>query len=238
MKVNWFYIKMPVLLGVTGFLFVFALQRNEQRKIEEIAFYFDDESSPFVTREAVNKLLIVSDEQVTEKTKGNVALGKMEARVNTHPIIKNAEVYITMRGDLAVAIEQRKPIARLNGSKPFYIDEQGEIMPLSSNFSAHVPLVAGATENEREEVFILVDYLRQDAFLQKHIIGIERLKNGEYRLEGRKLEYDIILGKVTQLEKKFSNYKAFYQKALKDKSLGAYNTITLKYDKQVVCEKK
>lgn len=238
MKVNWFYIRMLILVVVTGFLFAFALQRNEQRKVEEIAIYFDDESSPFVTRETVNKLLIVSDEKVTETTKGNVALSEMETRVRAHPIIKNAEVYIRMGGGLGVTIEQRKPIARFNGATPFYIDEQGEVMPLSSNFSAHVPLVTGATEKEREEVFTIVDYLRRDAFLTKHIIGLERLRNGEYRLEARKLEYDIVLGKVAQLEKRFSNYKAFYQKALKDKSLGDYKTITLKYDGQVVCEKK
>lgn len=229
---------MLILLTLTVFLFGFSLQRNEQREVNEIAIYFDDESSPFVTRETVNKLLIVSDQNMTEKAKGNVALSEMESRVNAHPIVKNAEVYITMRGNIGVAIEQRKPIARFNGATPFYIDELGEVMPLSNNFSAHVPLVTGVTEKEKDEVFKLVDFIRKDSFLTKHIIGAERLKNGEYQLEARKLDFDIVLGKVTQLEKRFSNYKAFYQKALKDKSLGVYSTITLKYDGQVVCERK
>lgn len=238
MRVNWFFIKMLVLLLVTGFLLGFATQRNNVREVTEIAIAFSDESSPFVTRETVNKLLIVSNDKVTGTHKENIALSTMEAGVKSHPIIKNAEVYVTMAGAVGVTVEQRKPIARVQGKTSFYIDENGEEMPLSSNFSAHVPLVVGATKAHIDTVHRLAEYIRKDAFLTKHIIGIERLKNGEYRLHPRKLGYTIDLGTVSQLETRFSNYKAFYQKAVKDKSLDAYHTIVLKFEGQVVCEKK
>ena len=74
MKINWFYIKMLVLLGFTVFLFWFSVQRNDARLVEEIAISFDDESAPFVTRETVNKLLIVSGKKVTETPKENLFL--------------------------------------------------------------------------------------------------------------------------------------------------------------------
>lgn len=238
MKVNWFYIKMLVLLGLTVLLFVFAIKRNEARTVAEIAISFDDESAPFVTRETVNKLLIVSNEKVTGTAKENLALSEMEKRVKAHPIVKNADVYVTMSGEIGVAIEQRKPIARLNGATSFYIDEDGEVMPLSQNHSAHVPLVTGATEKEKNEVYELVNFIKNDEFLAKHVIGLSRDANGEYALKARKLGYTISLGKVEHLEKRFGNYKAFYQKALKDKSLDNYKTIELKYEGQVVCDKK
>jgi cell division protein FtsQ len=87
-------------------------------------------------------------------------------------------------------------------------------------------------------VFELVDFINGDTFLSKHIIGISRTPNSEYMLKARKLAYNISLGKVEQLHKRFSNYKAFYEKAQKDKSLGNYKAIVLKYEGQVVCEKK
>lgn len=238
MRVNWFYIRMLILLLVTGFLLVFSTQRNNARQVAEIAIAFDDESTPFVTRETVNKLLIVSNDKVTGTHKENIALSKMEAGVKSHPIIKNAEVYVTMSGEVGVSVEQRSPIARIQGKTSFYIDENGEEMPLSSNFSARVPLVVGATKDHIAEVHKLTDYLRKDDFLAKHIVGIERLDNGEYVLQPRKLEYTITLGTVSQLDTRFSNYKAFYQKALKDKSYDTYKTIVLKYEGQVVCERK
>ena len=238
MKIDWFYIRMLVLVGLSVFLFVFAIHRNESRKIEEIAISFEDESTPFITRETVNKLLIVSSETVTGKAKENIALSKMEAGVKSHPIIKDADVYMTMSGQVGVSVEQRKPIVRVLGDTSFYIDEDGEMMPLSDNFSAHVPLVTGASKKEISEVYKLADFIRKDAFLAKHIIGLDRQRNGEYILKARKLDYSIDLGKVEQLEKRFSNYKAFYQKGFKDESLDTYKKIVLKFDGQVVCEKR
>lgn len=238
MKINWFYIKMLVLLGFTVFLFGFSVQRNAARQVENVTISFDDESAPFITRETVNKLLIVSGKKVSETSKENLALSIMEKRVKAHPIIKNADVYVSMSGEVGVAIEQRKPIARLNGATSFYLDQSGEVMPLSENHAAHVPLVTGATDKNIDEVFELVDFINKDTFLSKHIIGISRTTSGEYMLKARKLAYTISLGKVEQLNKRFSNYKAFYQKAQKDKSLDNYKTIVLKYDGQVVCEKK
>lgn len=237
MKNNWFYIKILILLLTTGFLLVFATQRNNARQIEEIAIAFDDESRPFVTRETVNKLLIVSKDKLTGTQKENIALSTMEAGVESHPIIKNAEVYVTMSGKVGVSVEQRSPIARIQSNPSFYLDQDGEAMPLSGNFSAHVPLVIGARKKHIDSVYLLADYIRKDEFLTKHIVGIERLTNGEYVLKPRKLEYIITLGKVSQLKTRFSNYKAFYQKTLKDKSYDQYKNIVLKFNKQVICEK-
>ena len=47
----------------------------------------------------------------------------------------------------------------------------------------------------------------------------------------------ILLGTPEKLNQRLNNYKAFYQKALKDKSLENYQKIVLKYDNQVVCER-
>jgi len=237
-RVNWNYIKAFCLLGLTIFLVVFSTQRNNRRTIENVAVVFDDESEPFVTRETVNKLLIQKDTEVTGTPKEKLALKEMEAQVNAHPIIKHADVYVNMAGQLGVTVYQRKPIVRVNGKTSFYIDMTGEKMPLSTNFAAHVPLATGVKEAQIEEVYQLANFLREDDFLKKHIIGINRQTDGNYVLSARTLNYKIMLGKVERMEQKFNNYKAFYQKASKDKSLNNYKSINLKYKNQVVCSKK
>ena len=229
---------MLILLGLTIFLVVFTVRRNEQREVQDVAIFFSDESAPFLTREAVNKLLIVNSKDNASVAKENLALSSLEKRIAAHPIIKKADVYVTMSGKLGVSIEQRKPIARINGTPSFYMDSSGEQMPLSKNFSAHVPLVSGTNKKDSLQVYQLATFIRNDAFLMKHIIGITRDRNDEYVLQARKQDYKIILGGVKDLKKRFNNYKAFYQKALKDKSLNSYKSIVLKYEGQVVCEKK
>ena len=229
---------MLFLLELTVFLFAFSGQRNARRNVEAAIIQFDDESTPFVTRETVNKLLIQSTDSVTGAVKENLALNTMETRVNAHPIIKNADVYVTVSGQLGVTVKQRKPIARLNGKTSFYMDETGEEMPLSDNFAAHVPLISGVGKNQMSEIFALATFLKEDPFLTEHIVGITRKKEGDYLLTARLLDYKIILGAVDRLDAKFNNYKAFYQKAAKDQTLGNYKTINLKYKNQVVCEQK
>ena len=229
---------MLVLLGLTVFLFAFSSQRNARRNVRTAVIQFEDESSPFVTRETVNKLLIQNKDSVTGTIKENLALNTMEVRVNAHPIIKKADVYVTVSGQLGVSVKQRKPIARLNGATSFYIDQTGEEMPLSGNFSARVPLVSGVGKKEMAAVFTLATFLGADPFLKEHFVGVTRKKSGDYVLTARMLDYKIVLGEVDRLEVKFNNYKAFYQKAVKDKTLNNYKTINLKYKNQVVCEQK
>ncbi|MEP0264548.1 hypothetical protein [Dokdonia sp.] len=237
MRVNWSYILFSGLLLLTVLLYAFASHRNDKRLVDDIAIQFEDESTPFVTREAVDKLLIQSEGKVTGMPKEKLALNEMELRVNEHPTIKNADVYVTMAGTVGVAIEQRKPIARVNGNTSFYIDQDGEEMPLSENFSARVPLITGIAKKDIPTITQLIRHIKEDDFLNKHIVGVEKQRGGDYMLIPRALSYKIMLGKVTRLELKLSNYKAFYQKAEKDKTLNMYRLINLKYANQVVCKK-
>lgn len=237
MRVNWNYIRFIGLLLLTVFLYAFASHRNNERLVGDVAIQFEDESTPFVTRNTVDKLLIQSEGSVTGMPKEKLALNKMESRVKSHPIIKNANVYVTVTGTVGVAIEQRKPIARVYGNTSFYIDQEGEEMPLSENFSARVPIINGIAKKDIPTVTELILYIKNDDFLNKHIIGVNKQKNNQYMLIPRKLNYKIVLGEVTSLEHKLSNYKAFYLKAQKDKTLDAYKLINLKYANQVVCKK-
>lgn len=238
MRVNWNNIKLVVLLLVAGCLYAFASHRNSERRVLELKVKFDDESRPFVTRETVNKLLIQNADSLTKSTKEKLALKDMEARVNTHPLIENAEVYVEMDGSLGVHVQQHKPIARLVAETSFYIGEEGDVLPLSPNFSARVPLVAGVSKTEVHEVHKLITFIKGDSFLEKHFVGVEKTKNGDFVLSPRTYRYRVVLGNVDKLLLKFSNYKAFYEKAKNDKTLKDYHQISLKYNNQVVCSKK
>ena len=50
-------------------------------------------------------------------------------------------------------------------------------------------------------------------------------------------QFVVNLGGVDKLDEKFNNFKAFYTKANKDKTLGNYNMVSLEFNNQVVCTK-
>lgn len=238
MKINWFYIRMLVLVVVTLFLVAFSHKRNASRKVKRVEVHFEAGANLFITEETVDKLLIQNQKALEGQAKEILDLRNLEQKLDAHAMISDADVYLTLDGVVGATVKQRKPLARVQAQEPYYIDETGAAMPLSSNYSARVPLITGLTREQIDEVYPLLSYLQEDELLQKQIIGIERTKGGDYILTPRVLDYKINLGKVNGLQSKFANYKAFYQKAIKDSSLGVYKTVDLRYKGQVIGTKK
>ncbi|WP_369997238.1 cell division protein FtsQ/DivIB [Winogradskyella sp.] len=154
-------------------------------------------------------------------------------------MIKKAEVFISVNGELSAEIEQKRPIARVSTNVSYYIDDEGSYMPLSSNYAARVPLVTGnVKKNNLETVFQFAKVVDEDEFLKKHVVEIRQNDDNTLDFKIRKSDFTVHLGTLKMLSKKVNNFKAFYQKAFKDKILDNYKLVNLKFDKQVICTKK
>jgi cell division protein FtsQ len=154
-------------------------------------------------------------------------------------MIEKSEVFVTIDGVLKARVKQKTPIARVldeNGS--FYIDYEGNTMPLSEQYSARVPLITGAVdEGNRKKIAEMFKLVHDDDFLKKNIIGATVSPTGNVVLTNRNFNYKIDFGKTINMERKFKNYKAFFQKAVTDSTITKYKMINLKFTQQVVCSK-
>jgi cell division protein FtsQ len=238
MKTKYNYIKAILVLALVGFLYGFAEKRNGGRKLIGVEVKFTELGNLYLTEEAVNKLLIVNDVTVTSVDKETLDLNRVEKLLNAHEMIENAEVFLTLNGTLRTSIIQRRPIGRIMGNEHYYIDRLGNKMPLSTYYSARVPLVVGVGEKELEEVFPLMDYIQKDLFLQEHVTAVKRGEGGFYELELRLMDFNLVLGTPENLDTKFNNFKAFYKKAQKDELLNTYIMVDLQFGNQVVGTKK
>ena len=227
------------MLVLVGFLYAFASHRNASRKVEEPKVKFVGADNLFITQEAVSKLLIQNQESVTNKPKDIIDLNALEAALNSNPMIKKAQVFMSVDGLITASVEQKKPIARVSTNASYYIDDQGSYMPLSTNYSARVPLVTGAIEkNNLTNVFTIAQKIRADEFLKKHVVEIHQNEDASIDLKLRNYDFIVHLGSLELLDKKINNLKAFYLKAMKDEVLEDYSIVNLKFDTQVICTKK
>ena len=238
MKMPWNLIKFVVLTGLVVFLFGFSKQRNEQRNLTLIDVDFADEKLSFIAYDSVNKLLIQNEDSVTNVGKETLDLNKIENRLLKHPMIKQADVYVSIDGVLGAKIEQRKPIARISGSPDFYLDEEGKKMPLSDVYTARVPIVTGTSKTEFSELKELILKINADEFMMKSVVGCHLESNGDIQLKIRKHDFTVLFGKPIDIENKFQNFKAFYKKTKEDSLLSRYKLVNLKYNNQVVATKK
>lgn len=238
-KFNWANVKLIVIFGLIIFLYSFTGERNEKRKIAKYEVDFVDEGNPFLTTEAVNKLLIEKNHGRSSVKKVELDLGNLEKKLHNHNMIKKCEVYVSVDGVLKTTVEQKTPVGRLfDESGSFYIDYQGDKMPVSENFSARVPLVSGSmSELKEDKITTVLQTIHDDQFLQKNIISVEVSPSGSLKMLNRNFNYVIDFGKPINIEKKFKNYKAFFQKAIQDSLINNYKTVNLKFTQQVVCTK-
>lgn len=239
MRVNINYIKVLILLVLVAFLFLFSSYRNDVRKVYEPEIRFLSENNLFITHEAVSKLLIQNQQSVTGKPKEIIDLNQLEVALNSNPMIKSAQVYMSVNGVLTVDVEQKKPIARVQTNASYYIDDEGSFMPLSTNYSARVPLVTGVVKkNKLANIFKVAQKVQSDEFLKETIIGIHQNTDETLEFLVRGHDFRVQLGSLNQLDKKINNLKAFYIKAIKDKTIDSYKTVNLRFDSQVICTKK
>ncbi len=236
---NWTNIRLILMFLLVIFLFSFTSKRNENRKLTKSIVFFVGNDAPFVKQETVNKLLIENKKDASTIQKVNLDLNTLEKTLNAQEMIEKSDVFVSVDGVLKAVVKQKTPIARVfdnNGS--FYIDYEGNRMPLSTNFTARVPLVSGGiNKKNNEDLSDLLRLIYDDAFLRKNIIGIQIMPNGSLKMLNRNFDYQIDFGRMINVERKFKNYKAFFQKAVLDSSLYRYKKIDLRFTEQVVCTK-
>ena len=233
------YIKIFLLIAFLVFLYGFSTSRNKLKKIDNIDIIFENGDNLFITYEMVNKLLIQKYDGLKSQPKENILLNKLEEVLLSNEMVENAEVFLSVDGELGAVIKQKSPIARVRQDEgAYYIDSKGHKMPLSSNYSARVPIVEGISNGEiSKEIYTLASLIHKDEFLKKQIVGIEQTPKKEFILKSRVGNQTIELGDLRQIDKKIKKLKVFYHKNLNDKTPRIYKKINLMFDNQVVCTK-
>ncbi|WP_396192385.1 cell division protein FtsQ/DivIB [Flavobacterium sp.] len=236
---KWYNIRLILMFALVIFLYSFTSNRNSHRKLKKSEVIFVGENNNFVKQESVNKLLIENSSDVKSIAKDELNLNKLENSINAHPMIQKSEVFVSVDGVLKAVVQQKTPVARVVDEQgSFYIDYEGNTMPLSDNYTARVPLISGENNlKNKKKLSEILKMIYDDEFLKKNIIGIQVLSDESLLMSNRNFDYQIDFGRMLNEEQKFKNYKAFFQKAVLDSTLYKYKKISLRFTHQVVCTK-
>ena len=203
MRINWNLIKGVLLLGLVVFLYAFSSFKNNNRSVTNLAVQFTGKENVYITTEMVNKLSIQNQEQLYNLPKDNLDLKEMEFLLESNDMIKSAQVYLTVNGEVRAKIEQKQPIARVYSNTTFYIDEEGFWMPLSPQHSARVPLITGVVEKEDlEVVYTMALKVYKDSFLKMYVTEIHQNQDKEISLKMRLLDFEVLVGALENLDQK------------------------------------
>ncbi|MDR3218462.1 MAG: hypothetical protein LBU22_05690 [Dysgonamonadaceae bacterium] len=165
----------------------------------------------------------------------------IEEKLAENRLIKRAECYKTIEGTVKLKVYQRIPILRVFSPKgTYYIDNEGEQMPVPRNFAAYVPVAGGAIESEyaRTQLYEFALFLHKDKFWNSQIEQIYVLPNGDVELTPTVGNHQIVLGKIADYKENLAKLRLFYEKGLDEVGWNRYSLINLKFKNQVVCTKR
>lgn len=164
------------------------------------------------------------------------------------PYLSDISTSVSVSGKVVVRAVQRRPIARLfYGSREYYFDNDGNMMPMSRTGECNV-LVAGGnfteplnTDSLNSQTLALVtlaNYLDREKRYRDLIDQIYIERDGDIIMIPKLGDHIIELGAPDNLDTKFSNLLAFYRHGMPRAGWNTYSRVSLKYRGQVVCTKE
>ena len=194
-----------------------------------------------ISEDYIYNLVTKSEYNPIGKQSDAIDTKAIEAFIEKNKIVKNAEVYVTNSGKMKIKVSQRIPLYKImNEGGNFFVDQDGVMMPAQSVFAAKLPIVSGHIEKDfaANELRNFVLYLQKNPFWEQQIEQICVHSNREVELIPKVGNHRILLGQLTDVDKKLNRLMKFYQKGLNEVGWNRYAILNLKYDKQIVCTKR
>ncbi|MBL7723141.1 MAG: hypothetical protein JNK27_03285 [Chitinophagaceae bacterium] len=196
-------------------------------------------------------------EQLLKKTaKGNIK-GQLVSDINLHELenmlesntwISDAELYFDNKDVLHVAITEKEPVARIfsTDEKSFYIDKEGERMPLSEKLSARVPVFTGFPDKKKlsaadsvllRNVTAIANYIFTDSFWLAQVAQIDITPERSFEMIPVVGNHIVKMGEGENIEKQFNRLMIFYIQVLSKTGFDKYKIIDVQYAGQVVASR-
>ena len=249
-------------LSLTALVLLMGFVANRERSAIcegiEIIINRSNKSNEFVTSKEVEENVRNLGYQIEGQYMSEFNIAHLEQVFRSNPSVKTAEVYKTIDHKLKIEIAERTPIARVFNmfGESFYLDREGEMMPLSNNYTARVMVVNGYvnipyssffTNDEENQTFYkkklqsmfeMVDFIHKNEFWKAQIAQVFIDKYQEVVLIPKVGNHKIVIGEVVDLDEKFRKLKILYDKGLPNTGWNEYDTINLKFNNQIVCSKR
>jgi cell division protein FtsQ len=233
---------------------------NQQCK-EVIITVLNNEENSFIDNKEILQMCIDQGDSLTTQKLKQINTYKIEKNLSNHTSVEEAQVYTTANAELYIQVKQRTPILRIIDYKGegFYIDSEGKAMPLSSSFTARVPVFTGNiycsyytnffrnlkkenlpddslnnTSRLLNSIYTIGKKINQNAFINSLTEQVNFVDN-KFILVPKVGNQIIILGDAKNLDKKFRKLYNFYTQAIPKVGWNKYNVINLSYNNQIVC---
>lgn len=234
-------LRWSVVVCILGTMLVFAnaKQKGQRYYLDNIEIYKNMDYS-FLDQNMVISYLNDYASFEDKKIIDQVLISDLENKLNMHPIIKKAEVFASLIGEVNIRLEQREPLVRVQSlEQDYYLDKNGSKMPLSQEYTPRLIVASGEiSANHYKSLLKIAHFISNDSLWKAQVIQVYINHDQDFVLIPRVGSHKIILGDSDSLDNKFGKLLLFYKNVLSLKGWNNYSEINLKFNNQIVCTKK
>ncbi len=220
-------------LLILVFAVLFAVYKNNQIKTFEVLIEYP-ETPHFINDSIVNKLLTQNPFFTSGKLKDSLVLNEVEAVLEQHAVVENAEVYLKPSGILGIKITERKPFFLVEDTLKYFVDKKAKRFPFAPYYEQALPVFSGHLPEEKTpEVIQFLSRIEEEPFLTSELKAL-RYQNEKYEMTLRSFPFQVVLGSLQKIDHKIEKLKIFcaYQRA--QDTLVGFKQINVQYANQVV----
>lgn len=190
-------------------------------------------SADEITAEVTSRLGKISGRRLSD-----INLDSLQLWLAALDKIETASAMRLTDNRLRVEVTPMVPVARVwpkNGAS-FYVNRDGKRIRASAKYRIDVPQVAGLYSPT--VILPLLDYLSSDADADRLVTMISAVDTTNIILVPAIRGHVINLGDTRNIPDKFARLKRFYSEVLPVKGWEHYDTISLKWDNQIVATRR
>lgn len=222
--------------------FIWANIQADTRTCNNVVIDIEnDDTVSFVNRTILMDMLNKADLNPTGKNIAEINTDTIEKFFNNSEYLESAECILMKNGELHVYTSQLVPVLRVfDGSESFYVNKDGKAMRATSTIHTEAPIVSGHFKNPADALVVLpiAKYVSNEPSLNELVTMYSVKDKNNIIIIPSIYGHVINFGNNTNIANKFAKLKLFYKEVMPVKGWDTYDTVSLKWNYQVVANRR
>ena len=199
------------------------------------------DSTSFVTPQGVLTDLKGQGIKLVGKHMGDINASDIEEALKVSPYLENADIVKCQNGKVLIRVSQLVPVMRIfDGEDSYYMNRAGKRMAATTYYHCDVPVVQGhfTRKYPATRLLPLIDYVENDSLLHSLVTMYQVRDTNNIIIVPEISGHVVNIGNADGFENKFAKLKLFYREVLPKRGWNTYDTISVKWNHQIVATRR
>lgn len=201
----------------------------------------NDDSIAFVNSRGIIEELKNAHIQLKGRPMWQINSDKIERMLSKSQYLESVDCIKAQDGYFVIRVKQLVPVMRVfDGDDSYYVNRDGKRMDASSNYFSDVPIVNGHFSKVYNPVKLLpmIHYVQRDSLLNTIVTMYEFRGPQDIFIVPCFYGHIVNMGSVDNYESKFRKLLLFYRKVMPVRGWNTYDTISVKWNHQIVASRR